>query len=138
MANQNATFELSIHCNGLRKADLMSKSDPYCEVLLENISGKMEIVGKTETIKNNHNPEFYTKPKVGSFFGQMHNIEFRVLERALVASLQPAPTQVIALGGAVLSHLPEGRVIHLELDEELNGQRLTKRGLLASLDSTNP
>ena len=51
---------LGVSCKGLKKADLMSKSDPFVVFfILDTVDNKGWVeMGRTETIKNNLDPVF--------------------------------------------------------------------------------
>jgi len=52
---------LSISCRNLKNLDALSKSDPLCEVYIKDRSTtNWSLIGKTEKINNNLNPDFST------------------------------------------------------------------------------
>ncbi|PRP79610.1 hypothetical protein PROFUN_12800 [Planoprotostelium fungivorum] len=59
-AAQNIRLEIS--CSGLARVDLLSKSDPLVLVYIKKLGQRStwKEVGRTECIKNNHNPKFAT------------------------------------------------------------------------------
>lgn len=60
---------LSISCRGLKNLDVMSKSDPQVEVYIKDKSAKAwTLIGKTERINNNLNPDFATVIECDYFF----------------------------------------------------------------------
>ena len=57
--NESSQLELFISARGLFDMDVFSKSDPYVRVHYKNpLTQKWSIVGRTETIDNNLNPNF--------------------------------------------------------------------------------
>lgn len=51
--------QLSISCKNLADLDIFSKSDPKVLIYIKNpITSEFLLVGETETITNNLNPEF--------------------------------------------------------------------------------
>jgi len=60
---------LFISCRGLKNLDLMSKSDPQCEVYLKDRAAtNWTLVGRTERVNNNLNPDFSTVIECDYFF----------------------------------------------------------------------
>jgi len=56
-------LELSISCRDLKDLDWIGKSDPFVQVFIKTVSRgntKMELVGQTEIVENNLNPNFKT------------------------------------------------------------------------------
>jgi hypothetical protein len=56
------TITINISCKGLTSTDFMSKSDPYATLHMNNKSNSSSTswidLGRTETIRNNHEPKF--------------------------------------------------------------------------------
>lgn len=66
-------IELTLSCRNLINADVISKSDPYCVVWMQE-SGwqdKYYEIGRTETIDDNLNPNFVKKFIVNYNFGKV-------------------------------------------------------------------
>jgi hypothetical protein len=60
---------LYISCRKLKDLDITSKSDPQVEVYVkERTATKWSLVGKTEIIQNNLNPDFSTPIECDYFF----------------------------------------------------------------------
>jgi len=57
--NLSMQVNLFISARDLKRLDLMSKSDPQCQVY-EQRNGKWVKIGKTEKLNNNHNPNWET------------------------------------------------------------------------------
>ncbi|EGC37249.1 hypothetical protein DICPUDRAFT_150160 [Dictyostelium purpureum] len=72
-------IELSIKCSSLKNKDLVSKSDPRVYVYSKEVTG-MALVGKTETIKNNLNPEFKEIISIDYHFEKLQALEFIVVD----------------------------------------------------------
>ena len=69
----NATVLLSITCKGLLNKDALSKSDPFCLVMENQVE-----IGRTETIKNNLNPSFVKKIQLKYYFERVQKLLFNV------------------------------------------------------------
>ncbi|CAI2362928.1 unnamed protein product [Moneuplotes crassus] len=75
-------LQLFISCRKLRDLDYISKSDPFVEVYLKNDERSSWIlVGKTETIQNNLNPDFSTPIIIDYFFEKTQDIRFEVWDQ---------------------------------------------------------
>ena len=59
-------LELSFKCEQLPNMDTFSKSDPF--VIVYKQDKRWQMIGKTELIKNNLNPQFVTKVLVDFHF----------------------------------------------------------------------
>jgi hypothetical protein len=60
---------LYISCRKLKDLDVSSKSDPQVEVFIKDRNAKAwSLVGKTETLQNNLNPDFSTPIECDYFF----------------------------------------------------------------------
>lgn len=72
-------IEIFLSCRNLIDRDITSKSDPL--VVLYLIQGRHSIeVGRTEIIKNNHNPDFCKPIKMDYFFEEVQKIKFVVYD----------------------------------------------------------
>lgn len=73
--------ELRVECTGLKKKDEFSKSDP-CAVLYMQQRGtnSWSEMGRTEQIKNNHNPKFVTPFTVDYFFEEIQKVKIEVYD----------------------------------------------------------
>ncbi|XP_065179597.1 copine-3-like [Sycon ciliatum] len=69
--------EIRIKCSDLLGMDVLSKSDPLCQVELEN-AGKYTEVGRTEAIKNESNPAFVTAIPIDYCFEELQHLRFTV------------------------------------------------------------
>ncbi len=58
---------LYISARNLKNLDVFTKSDPRCEVQ-EFVNNKWVVIGKTETINNNLNPDFKTSITMSYYF----------------------------------------------------------------------
>lgn len=65
MATSSLSMKVDLHisCRKLKDLDVFSKSDPQVRVY-ELLNNNWQLVGKTETIDNNLNPDFKTIVKV--------------------------------------------------------------------------
>ena len=72
-------YEISVACKGLKKTDVLSKSDPIC-IMYEKISGRWEAIGRTELLSNTQDPKWNTK-FVLDFHGADHQkVKFAVYD----------------------------------------------------------
>ncbi|XP_023235399.1 copine-3-like [Centruroides sculpturatus] len=71
--------ELFVSCRCLIDRDATSKSDPTV-VLYLNVGGRFTEVGRTEIIKNNHNPDFCRSIKIDYFFEEVQKLKFVVYD----------------------------------------------------------
>ncbi|KAI6661556.1 Copine-9-like [Oopsacas minuta] len=69
--------EISISCKGLVKKDLLSKSDPFCVLSLQEGRSYREL-GRTETIKDNQNPVFQKTIITRYYFEEEQIVKFTV------------------------------------------------------------
>ena len=74
-------MQVTLYISGrnLKNLDVFSKSDPKCEVY-EFVNNKWALVGKTETINNNLNPDFQTSIQMTYYFEKMQKIKFRMMD----------------------------------------------------------
>eukprot|EP00475_Leptophrys_vorax_P041890 TRINITY_DN789_c0_g1_i2.p1 TRINITY_DN789_c0_g1~~TRINITY_DN789_c0_g1_i2.p1 ORF type:complete len:626 (+),score=167.62 TRINITY_DN789_c0_g1_i2:28-1905(+) len=77
----HARLELSFSLRNLPQMDVLSKSDPFIAVfLVDSQSKKLNFVGRTETIWNNHDPDFLKLIEVDYFFEQYQEVELKVYD----------------------------------------------------------
>lgn len=74
-------LELFIRCFNLIDTDVMSKSDPYVEVSIQNRGGPKQKVGQTETIRDNLNPAFQKTILVDYYFEMQQTLHFEVRDQ---------------------------------------------------------
>ncbi|XP_062569286.1 copine-3-like [Saccostrea cucullata] len=73
--------ELRIECKALKKKDEFSKSDPCAAIyMLNRKSQKWEELGRTELIKNCHDPKFTRAFKVDYFFEEVQKVKVEVYD----------------------------------------------------------
>jgi hypothetical protein len=72
-------IELSISGRKLKDLDVFSKSDPQCMVY-EMVNTQWVLVGKTEQLKNNLNPDFKTRIVMNYFFEKAQNLKFVMID----------------------------------------------------------
>jgi Ca2+-dependent lipid-binding protein len=65
--------------HGLKRTDLLSKSDPYCEVL-EKVENEWVRRGKTEVAKDNQSPQWETYFELDYFFEKTQPLKFRIFD----------------------------------------------------------
>ncbi|CAI8052267.1 Copine-1 [Geodia barretti] len=72
--------ELRISCKGLFSADFLSKSDPRVIVQTADSRGAWTECGRTETIKNQHNPQFVKAIEMTYQFECVQKMRFEVYD----------------------------------------------------------
>ena len=75
-------IELFISARHLRDLDVFSKSDPYCKVSFKRdyTQHQYSVVGKTETIQNNLNPNFAKSFQIDYIFESRQDIRFDIFD----------------------------------------------------------
>jgi len=63
----------------LKDLDTFSKSDPQCR-LYEKRNNQWHLIGKTECINNNLNPDFATSFTVAYFFEKVQHFKFEMVD----------------------------------------------------------
>jgi Ca2+-dependent lipid-binding protein len=75
----NSRVALYISCRKLKDLDIRSKSDPQVEVYMkEKSQNKWILIGKTETMLNNLNPDFTTFIECNYYFEKEQHLKFKV------------------------------------------------------------
>lgn len=81
-ATTNAGYErleLFFSCTALPDKDVMSKSDPFVSVKIQNRNSNHQInIGQTETVQNNLNPQFKKPLTVDYYFETVQNLFIEV------------------------------------------------------------
>ena len=72
-------LELSFKCESLPNMDTFSKSDPFCVVYKQN-GTRWDMIGKTELILDNLNPQFIKKVLVDFHFEQSEKFKVEVYD----------------------------------------------------------
>ena len=72
--------QLFISCRKLKDIDIMSKSDPYVEILERRQEGQWISKGFTEVIENNLNPDFVKNFELPYMFEEHQYLKFRVYD----------------------------------------------------------
>jgi Ca2+-dependent lipid-binding protein len=72
-------IRLFISARNLKNLDVFSKSDPKCAVY-ELVNKDWKLVGKTETINNNLNPDFATSIQLGYYFEKLQKLKFVMMD----------------------------------------------------------
>eukprot|EP00045_Choanoeca_perplexa_P013309 m.150285 g.150285 ORF g.150285 m.150285 type:complete len:586 (+) comp16314_c0_seq1:94-1851(+) len=74
-------LQLHFACQGLKRMDTFSKSDPYVVVHLRTNKSKPWLeVGRTEVIRDSSNPTFATAVEIDYLFEQLQHIRFSVYD----------------------------------------------------------
>lgn len=74
-------IQLSLSCRNLVDLDTFSKSDPMVHVYLKDSrDGAYALVGKTEMIKNNLNPDFTKTFVIDYYFEKEQWVKFEVYD----------------------------------------------------------
>ena len=80
LAMPTSTVELSIRCTKLADKDVMSKSDPLCVLYMKTKLGHWQEVGRTETIRDNLNPEWQKKFVLNYSFEERQEVKLEVYD----------------------------------------------------------
>lgn len=78
MISDFVRVELFVSCRSLKNKDTFSKSDPFVLFFMKNPSGQWYQYGKTETIKDNLNPNFLQSFQVDYVFETKQECRFEV------------------------------------------------------------
>lgn len=80
-SGQSEMIEIYVSCRNLKDLDVFSKSDPYLRVSFSrDYTAQMKPIGKTETIKNNLNPNFLKSFQLEYVFESRQDILFEVFD----------------------------------------------------------
>ena len=60
--------------------DIFSKSDPYVKVYSKKVNGLWQLLGRTETIDNNLNPNFQKSFCLNYIFEARQDLKFEVMD----------------------------------------------------------
>lgn len=74
------TLELRFSGRDLKDMDLLSKSDPFVMVYVGKEGKEPELIGQTEIIDDNRNPEWSTGVCVDYYFGEQQTVLCKVLD----------------------------------------------------------
>lgn len=75
-------IEMTLSAENLINADVLSKSDPFCIIRMkESWHDKFVEIGRTETIKDNLNPEWVKKFLINYSFESVQKIRFEVWDQ---------------------------------------------------------
>ena len=72
--------EISISCRNLFNADIISKSDPYCIVWMQEPRWQdtFQEIARTEVIKNSLNPQWVKKVVLSYSFDSLQKLKFEI------------------------------------------------------------
>ena len=76
--NLSMQVNLIISARNLKRLDIMSRSDPQCNVYEWRHDGKWKKIGKTEKLNNNQNPDWETAIQVPYFFEKVQKLRFKI------------------------------------------------------------
>jgi len=76
----SSLVSLSLSCSYLPNLDVGSKSDPQISVFEQEQGGTPTLLGSTEMILNNNNPQFAKQIEVRYFFERVQRLIFRVVD----------------------------------------------------------
>jgi Ca2+-dependent lipid-binding protein len=60
--------------------DIFSKSDPYVKVYSKKVNGQWQLLGRTETVDNNLNPNFRKSFCLNYIFEARQDLKFEVMD----------------------------------------------------------
>jgi Ca2+-dependent lipid-binding protein len=78
-AKPKSHIEIRVSCNGLKNADVTSKSDPCCVMYVKSGDEWTEFA-RTETIQNNLNPVFERSFQIDYVFDDVQIVKFEVYD----------------------------------------------------------
>jgi hypothetical protein len=71
---------LKLKCEGLKKLDMLSESDPFARVLMAGSNGESYELARTETIMNNQDPDWSTLLKLDYHPGHGQRLKLEVYD----------------------------------------------------------
>ena len=76
------SMQVNLYISGrkLKDLDAFSKSDPQCALYEKTASGHWQMLGKTEIMENNLNPDFETCFTVAYWFEKVQNFKFVMVD----------------------------------------------------------
>lgn len=74
----SSRVELRISATGIPKMDVMSQSDPFCVVYLQDHRGEFHLIGRTETKQDQPNPQFITPILLSYKFEEVQKLKFEL------------------------------------------------------------
>jgi hypothetical protein len=81
MDNAHTSVEVFLYARGLPRLDAMSRSDPFCVVYRQGPTGAYVEVSRTDTVLNNHNPDFAESFTVEFNFEEDTTLHLEVYDR---------------------------------------------------------
>lgn len=72
-------IKLYVSGRNLKNLDVLTKSDPRCDIY-EYVNNDWKLIGNTEIIQNNVNPDFTTCIFMNYFFEKMQKIKFVMMD----------------------------------------------------------
>lgn len=79
-SNLKGKVRIFVCGKNLKRMDLLSKSDPYCQIF-EKVNNNWVLRGKTEVAVNNQSPEWKTFFEIDYFFEKSQSIMFKVMDK---------------------------------------------------------
>ncbi|KAG6611232.1 copine-like protein [Phytophthora cinnamomi] len=78
----SSVVELRFRCKGLKKSDLLSQSDPFIVLYMQEAQKRgWREIGRTETIQNTPDPTFAKSFQVDFFFEEVQRLRVEVFDR---------------------------------------------------------
>ena len=140
--------EIFLAARNLKNKDLLSKSDPFCIVYLENNSSKYFEIGRTSRKKNNLNPNWSESFIVDYFFEVKQNIRFNVYDYddsdpdplgntfSTIGELVSKGTSILnlSIGGSLVVRVQEVKTSRESFIFGLRGIKLDKKDTFGKSD----
>lgn len=80
-AKKGEQIELTISCRNLKNFDTLSLTDPQCKISEWNLAtDQWKLIGETEVIDDNLNPDFVKTIKFPYYFQKTQNLKFEVFD----------------------------------------------------------
>lgn len=77
----SSVIELRFKCKGLKKSDLLSESDPFLVVYIQEDARSWRELGRTETVVNTADPTFTKAFHIDFFFEEVQRLRIEVFDR---------------------------------------------------------
>ncbi|EGD81311.1 hypothetical protein PTSG_11347 [Salpingoeca rosetta] len=134
-AAPHSRLQLHISCSHLKRADALSKSDPFVVVLLASPSGYVEI-GRTEVIKNDSNPKFADEVDIDYYFESVQDLRFCVyVTLPLMSTLRVLKnTRGGKTSGSITVNAEEDRQAKGDVSFKAHGVGLDKKDFFGKSD----
>ena len=113
MYPHTSLVEISVSCLGLKKMDVLSKSDPFVTLFLrDTVTNKLTELGRTEVIQNCSDPHFQKTFVLPYYFHVEQPIKFLVEDSDKAGKSEVIGAREVRLGEMVINQKPILKPIH--------------------------